>query len=99
MTCSINTVFQTVLNVLEFEMPIDRAIEVMKIHHQWFPDEIVFEKDMLSPDTQKALEQMGHKTKSRSRLGVLMGITYDPENKIITGAADSIHPDGGAVGY
>ncbi|MDT0554070.1 gamma-glutamyltransferase [Urechidicola vernalis] len=95
----INTVFQTVLNVLEFEMPIDRAIENMKVHHQWLPDVLTYEKDLLSPDTRKALEAMGHKTRSRTRLGVLMGITYDSENKIITGAADTVRPDGGAVGY
>lgn len=95
----INTVFQTVLNVLEFDMPIDRAIENMKIHHQWFPDVLSYEKHLMSPDTRKALEAMGHITKERSRLGVLMGITYDTEKQIISGASDSVHPDGGAVGY
>lgn len=32
----------------------------MKIHHQWMPDLLVYEIDLLSPDTQKALEQMAH---------------------------------------
>jgi gamma-glutamyltranspeptidase/glutathione hydrolase len=95
----INTVFQTTLNVLEFDMRIDKAIEAMKIHHQWFPDVITYEKHLMSPDTRKALEAMGHKLSARSGLGVLMGITFDTENGIITGASDSARPDGGAIGY
>lgn len=65
----INTTFQTVLNVLEFEMPLDKAIEAMKIHHQWLPDRILYEGDLLSPDTRKALKAMGHNLESRYRLG------------------------------
>ncbi len=95
----INTVFQTTLNVLEFNMPIHKAIEVMKIHHQWLPDELIYENDLMSPDTRKALENMGHSLKARSYLGALMGITVNPENNIITGASDSSRPEGGAIGY
>jgi len=95
----INTVFQTTLNVLEFDMRIDKAIEAMKIHHQWLPDLLIYEKHLLSPDTRKALEFMGHKVYARNGLGVLMGITLDPETGLITGASDSARPDGGAVGY
>src|SRR5690606_14988775 len=50
----INTVFQTILNVIAYDMPLKKAIEAMKIHHQWFPDQLTFEKDLMSPDTQKA---------------------------------------------
>lgn len=95
----INTVFQTVLNVLEFDMRIDRAIEGMKIHHQWLPDVLTFEKYLLSPDTRKALEAMGHNLSEHNSLGALMGITRDADTKILTGAADSSRPDGAAVGY
>ena len=95
----INTVFQTTLNVLEFNMRIDKAIEAMKIHHQWYPDVLTYEKHLMSPDTKKALEAMGHKLSARTSLGVLMGITFDTETGIITGASDSARPDGGAVGY
>jgi len=95
----INTVFQTTLNVLEFDMRIDKAIEAMKIHHQWSPDVLVFEKYLMSPDTRKALELMGHKVRATNGLGALMGITIDPKTKIITGAADSSRPEGAAIGY
>ena len=95
----INTVFQTVFNVLEYDMRVDKAIEALKIHHQWLPDRIIYEQHLLSPDTRKALEAKGHTMRKYSNLGALMGITYDPFNKVFTGAADSSRPDGGAVGY
>ena len=95
----INTVFQTVLNVLEFDMPIDKAISAMKIHHQWLPDRILFEKDLMSPDTRKALEAMGHSLRPRNNLGVLMGITYFPEYNILVGASDASSGEGAAIGY
>lgn len=95
----INTVFQTVLNVLAYDMQVDKAIEGVKIHHQWLPDVIRYEKDLLSPDTVKNLEAMGHTLKPTNNLGVLMGIQIDVENKILIGASDSSSPDGAAVGY
>ncbi|NKI32495.1 gamma-glutamyltransferase [Croceivirga thetidis] len=95
----INTVFQTTLNVLEFEMRIDKAIEALKIHHQWLPDQVVYEKDLLSPDTRKILESMGHTFRERYNMGALMGITYDSDKKLMTGASDAAQPDSGASGY
>lgn len=95
----INTVFQTILNVIEYKMPIDKAIESMKIHHQWLPDVIYYEKPQMSPDTKTNLELMGHKLIPRNNLGRLMGIIVDQNNNIIIGASDSSSPDGRAVGY
>ncbi|MBP9792671.1 MAG: gamma-glutamyltransferase [Flavobacterium sp.] len=95
----INTVFQTVLNVLAYDMRLDHAIEAMKIHHQWLPDTIVYEKNLLSPDTKKALEKMGHQLQETDNLGELMGITYVEALKVYVGVSDSSSPDGGAAGY
>jgi gamma-glutamyltranspeptidase/glutathione hydrolase len=95
----INTVFQTVLAVLEYEMQVDRAIEALKIHHQWLPDVIRYEEDRLSPDTRKILESMGHELSPVSALGVLMGIQVDMENEVYIGAADSRSASGAALGY
>lgn len=95
----INTVFQTVLNVLAYDMRIDRAIEAMKIHHQWLPDQITYERNLLSPDTRDALEKMGHTLRPTNNIGVLMGITYDARLGIFVGAADSASDDGAARGY
>lgn len=95
----INTVFQTTLNVLAYKMPLHKAIEAMKIHHQWLPDRILYEQDLLSPDTKTNLEQMGHRMVPVRNLGVLMGILVDTENNILIGVSDSSSSDGGAKGH
>jgi gamma-glutamyltranspeptidase/glutathione hydrolase len=95
----INTVFQTILCVVEFNMNVKRAIEAMKIHHQWLPDQITYEQNLLSPDTRKTLEKMGHKLTGTSNLGSLMGILNDHKNNIYVGAFDSSAGEGGAAGY
>ena len=95
----INTVFQTVLNVLAYNMRVDKAIEAMKIHHSWLPDQILYEKTLLSPDTRKALEAMHHTLVPVNSLGSLMGIQIDAKNNIMIGASDSSSPDGAAIGY
>jgi len=95
----INTVFQTIVNVLQYKMPLKHAIEAMKIHHQWLPDEVVYENYLLSPDTVKALEEKGHRMRSVSNLGSLMGILFDTKNRLFIGTADSSAADGEALGY
>lgn len=95
----INTVFQTVLSVLAYDMQVDKAIEAMKIHHQWLPDVIEYESMLLSPDTRKVLETMNHTLVPVNSLGELMGIQINAEYNILIGASDSSSPDGAAVGY
>ena len=95
----INTVFQTVLCFLEYNMPIGESIEAMKIHHQWLPNKLFYEENKLSPDTIEALKLMGHDLQGRKYLGRLMGISINKENGVYVGASDSASPDGGAIGY
>ncbi len=95
----INTVFQTVYNVLAFDMALDAAIEAPKIHHQWLPDQILFERDKVSPDTQALLRAMGHKLIPVNGLGDLNGILVEPRQNLIIGVSDSASPEGAALGY
>jgi len=95
----INTVFQTVLNVIGYDMQVDKAIEAMKIHHSWLPDRIQYERMLLSPDTRKALEAMNHTLEPVGSLGQLMGIQLNAQGQIMVGACDSSSPDGAAIGY
>lgn len=94
----INTVFQTVVNVLSYSMSIDKAIEAMKIHEQWLPDVIKYEKYLMSPDTKRSLKAMGHHMEAVDIIGQLMGITYDAKFNVYVGYSDSSSPDGGAAG-
>lgn len=46
----ITAVFQTILNVIEFEMSIEESVNASRFHHQWYPDEIKLEK-VISKDS------------------------------------------------
>ncbi len=96
----INTVLQVILNVVDHGMNVAQAIEAPRIHHQWLPDRITFEKFALSPDTQEALRKKGHNLNElRHNLqGQAMGILVDPTTGYLTGAADSRAADGGVAG-
>jgi gamma-glutamyltranspeptidase/glutathione hydrolase len=56
----INTVLQVLVNVVDFGMNIQEAIDAPRVLHQWLPDEINYETRGLSPDTvQQNLEALG----------------------------------------
>ena len=50
----INTVLLAILNVVDFGMNVQEAIDAPRFHHQWLPDELRYEKFGLSPDTLDA---------------------------------------------
>ena len=96
----INTVLQITLNVIDHGMNIAQAIEAGRIHHQWFPDQIYYERWSLSLDTKILLEKLGHKLEPRKRgQGRAMGIWIDHEQGLISGASDSRSRDGGVAGF
>jgi gamma-glutamyltranspeptidase/glutathione hydrolase len=82
----ISAVLQTILNVLDFHMPVKEAVEAPRIHHQWIPEEINVETK-LAPETKKSLEQRGHTVKERTTLGVVQAILA--KRSKVAGAADS----------
>ena len=57
----ITTVLQTILNVVDFQMNIQEAVDAPRIHHQWLPDMTKTEPYALSPDTRRIMEGMGHR--------------------------------------
>jgi len=95
----INTVFCVITNVVDHGMNIQQAIDFPRIHHQWLPDELVFEPYGLSGDTQKALTGMGHKLGRARYLGDAEGIMIEEKTGIRLGATDPRRSDGPAVGY
>lgn len=62
----INTVFQTVMNVVEFDMNVAAASSKPRINHQWMPDMTTIESGV-SQDTLNILEGMGHKFRAGQR--------------------------------
>jgi len=95
----INTALCVITNVVDFDMNIQQAIDAPRIHHQWLPDELVFEPYGLSGDTQKALLTRGHKLARPRYLGDAEGIMIEEKTGVRLGATDPRRSDGLAVGY
>ena len=62
------SVFQTIINIIDFAMTTEDAVYQPKFHHQWLPDEIFIEKGFPEA-TRSALEKMGYKFNSRGAIG------------------------------
>ncbi|MEN9686770.1 MAG: gamma-glutamyltransferase [Bacteroidota bacterium] len=58
------SVYQGLVNVIDFHMNAFDAINKPKFHHQWLPDEVMIEKEF-NPETKKMLESMGYKLVER----------------------------------
>ena len=56
----INTVLETIVDVVDFGMNAQEAVDAPRFHHQWLPDRLDYEKYGLSPDTTAELERRGH---------------------------------------
>jgi gamma-glutamyltranspeptidase / glutathione hydrolase len=95
----INTVLEVITDVIDYGMNIQQAIDAPRIHHQWLPDELVFEPYGLSGDTQKALLARGHKLAKPRYLGDAEGIMIEEKTGMRLGATDPRRSDGLAVGY
>ena len=95
----INTVLCVITNIVDYDMNIQEAIDAPRIHHQWLPDELVFEPYGLSGDTQKALVARGHKLAKPRYLGEADGIMIEEKTGVRLGATDPRRSDGMAVGY
>ena len=48
------------MNVIDYGMAPQEAVDAPRIHHQWLPDEIFAEPQALSPDTEAALRELGY---------------------------------------
>ena len=96
----INTVLDVITNVIDYDMNIQQAIDAPRIHHQWLPDELVYEPYGLSGDTQRVLTSRGHKLVEKPRyLGDCEGIMIEEKTGVRLGATDPRRSDGLAVGY
>ena len=94
----ISAVTQSVINVIDHDMNIQAAIDAPRIHHQWFPDELMYEPFGMSPDTLAVLTSYGHKYSARpGYVASATGIMIDTAG-VRLGAIDS-RSDGAAVGY
>ncbi len=95
----ITSVLQTILNVEEFGMTMQEAVNAPRFHHQWLPDVVVFEPESFDPVLLDSLSQKGYKIDEETSkiIGKVDGILVLP-NGTLEGGADK-RGDDTAVGF
>lgn len=95
----INTVFNIIINVIDFEMTAQEAVDAARLHHQWFPDKAYFEEagNAKYEANMKKLRNMGHNISSR-RQGDAHSILIDPKTKLLHPGLDH-RVEGGLAGH
>jgi gamma-glutamyltranspeptidase/glutathione hydrolase len=91
----INTVLEVIVNVLDFGMNVQDAVNWPRFHHQWQPDELRMEPGY-SPDTVSLLEKRGYTVRRAASQGECAAILF--EDGWVAGAADP-RSEGTAEGY
>lgn len=95
----ITSVLQTILNVYEYDMNMQEAVDAPRFHHQWLPDLIRFEPNSFPKDSLNYLEEKGYvvEEKKSTIIGKVDGIRILPNGKL-EGGADR-RGDDTAVGF
>ena len=89
------SVYQSIVNVIDFKMTPSSAVNSAKFHHQWLPEMVFVEKNF-PESTLKILEQKNYKFEKRGGIGRTEMIVID-ENGNATAVADSRGDDSVAV--
>jgi gamma-glutamyltranspeptidase/glutathione hydrolase len=74
----ITIALQTALNVIDFGMAPQEAVDAPRIHHQWLPDQVAYERRGISPDTLRLLQDMGYQMREQSGWGAAELILVAP---------------------
>jgi len=93
----ITAVMLTMLNVIDYGMNLQEAVDAPRIHQQWLPDTTFVELRALSPDTVALLESMGHKLTVPQPENHVAAILIEGER--FFGALDPRRATGLALGY
>lgn len=94
----INTVLTTILNVIDYGMNAQEAVDAGRMHHQWLPDRLSVERYGFSADTLKMLRDMGHTVNEGGGQGAAQVIVFNQKENMLEGGVDRRPPDGGAAG-
>ena len=84
----ITSVFQTILNVYDYKMSIQKAVDAPRFHHQWLPDQVILEPKKFNDQIIKKLQKKGYNIKEKEAriMGRVDAIHIDSDGKISTGA-------------
>ena len=94
----INTVVTTILNVIDYGMNAQEAVDAGRIHHQWLPDRLSVERYGFSADTIALLKAMGHTVQEGGNQGAAQIIVLNQKDNMLEGGVDRRPSDGGAAG-
>jgi gamma-glutamyltranspeptidase / glutathione hydrolase len=92
----ITAVLQVIANVIDFHMPIDRAVSAPRLHNQWQPDETYAEPGFAA-DVLEALKRRGHNIVATEPHTAANSIAVTPQGYV--GAADARTQGALATGY
>ena len=84
----ITSVLQTILNVVHHQMPIQKAVDYPRFHHQWLPDEIRMEKNRFVDSIKISLKNYGYKLNDNEYeyIGIIDAIQVNKDCTLIGGA-------------
>jgi len=83
----ITTVFQTILNVIEFGMSIQDAVNAPRFHHQWLPEAIFIEKNAIPGNVRDHLNLSGYQFEPKDKIGRVDAVKITSEG-FLQGGAD-----------
>jgi gamma-glutamyltranspeptidase/glutathione hydrolase len=93
----ITSVFQTIVNVLDYGMSMQQAVNMSRFHHQWLPDKITVEHSGLGSAVMEELKRRGHILGTKDAIGRVDAIERDAAGRLHTGADP--RGDDAACGY
>ena len=76
------SVFQTIVNIVDYKMSAEDAVNKPKFHHQYLPDVIYIENDF-NENTKQQLIQMGYTLQNRGAIGRTEVIVIENEKKLL----------------
>ncbi|MCW3477908.1 gamma-glutamyltransferase [Limobrevibacterium gyesilva] len=85
----ITITLQAAMNIIDYGMAPQEAVNAPRLHHQWLPDEVFTEPFGLSPDTKVILQAMGYKITEQTPWGAAELIAIGPPNPAAGTAASS----------
>jgi len=94
----ITAVYQVFINVAEYGMNLEDAVNAGRFHHQWLPDEIMIEEGTLKKDIIDQLKELGHKISEKKTMAVIKAIQVMPDGKL-HGVGDKRNPDDDVAGF